>query len=153
MNRLTQGLPLWCALLLTATAHAQNFACLDCHDLTGGAAVNDFSLIYAHTRPHHPVDISYPLVSSSGDDFKAPNGQTAAVTFFDRNGNGQPDSNEVQMNIVKGVATIECGTCHIEHGTAPPAAPPATAAPKVPRDPHLRVTADASALCSTCHNQ
>ena len=131
---------------VSSLGHAQNFACLDCHDITGGAEVNDFSLIYAHTKPHHPVGIAYPSGSTANDDFKAPNGQIDGITFFDRNGNGQPDSNEVQLYDVNGEATIECATCHIEHGTTPL---PADA----PADVYLRVKNTGSALCSTCHNR
>jgi hypothetical protein len=146
MTRFSIFLPLLCVLGMSSPARAQNFACLDCHDITGAAGANDFSMIYAHTKPHHPVGIAYPSGVSAKDDFNAPNGQSAGVTFFDRNGNGQPDSNEVQLYSVSGAATIECATCHIEHGTTPP---PANALP----DMYLRVTNAGSVLCSTCHNQ
>lgn len=148
MIRLTRLLPVLCVSLLgiCSPVHAQNFSCLDCHDITGAAGVNDFSLIYAHTKPHHAVGIAYPFGVTANENYHAPNGQSGGVTFFDRNGNGQPDSNEVQLYSVNGAATIECATCHIEHGTTPL---PANA----PTDMHLRVTADGSALCSTCHSQ
>jgi len=142
-------LPIFMLLLVlgvSSPADAQNFACLDCHDITGADGVNDFSMIYAHTKPHHPAGIAYPASQGFKDDFKAPNGQSAGIAFFDRNGNGQPDGNEVQLYIVNGRATIECATCHIEHGTTPR---PAGAPPDV----HLRVENTSSALCSTCHIQ
>lgn len=148
MNRLTKPLLTLCVAMLFGTAHAQNFACLDCHDITGGAGVNDFSLIYAQTKPHHPVGIAYPLSPPANENFNAPNGQSAGITFFDRNGNGQPDSDEVRLYDAGGAATIECATCHIEHGTAPAPVPV-----RKPVDMHLRVTAEGSKLCSTCHNQ
>lgn len=147
MNRFKIFLPMMCLLLgLSSLGYAQNFACLDCHDITGAAGVNDFSMIYAHTKPHHPVGIPYPSGLAARDAFIAPNGQSAGITFFDRNGNGQPDSNEVQLYSVNGAATIECATCHIEHGTTPR---PANAPPDV----YLRVKNIGSALCTTCHSQ
>lgn len=146
MKRLTRLLPLCCVLLLSSPSHAQNFTCLNCHDITAAAGVNDFSLIYAQTKPHHPVGIAYPMGFAANENFNAPNGQSAGITFFDLNGNGLPDSNEVQMFGVNGAATIECATCHGEHGTVPVPA-------NTPVNMHLRVTADGSKLCSTCHSQ
>lgn len=145
-NRLKKLLVFALLLGVSSLSQALNFACLDCHDITGAVGVNDFSLIYAQTKPHHPASIAYPLGFPGNENFYAPNAQSAGITFFDRNGNGLPDSNEVQLYDVNGVATIECATCHIEHGTTPP---PANTPPSV----HLRVTAEGSALCSTCHNQ
>ena len=148
MTRLPGFSSMLCILLLgvSSLGRAQNFDCLDCHDITGSAGVDDFSMIYAHTKPHHPVGIAYPSGPTANEDFKAPHGQSAGITFFDRNGNGQPDSNEVQLYDVNGEATIECATCHIEHGTTPL---PADA----PADVYLRVKNTGSALCSTCHSQ
>ena len=148
MTRLPGFSSMLCMLLLgvSSLSRAQNVDCLDCHDITGSAGVDDFSMIYAHTKPHHPSGIAYPSGLAANDDFKAPNGQSADITFFDRNGNGRPDSNEVQLYDVDGAATIECASCHIEHGTTP-------LPPDAPADVYLRVKNTGSALCSTCHNQ
>jgi len=135
-------------MLLAApgSGHAQNVDCRSCHapGSTSGAA--DFGAIYGNVATHHPVGIVYPIGLSASPNFKQPNGHSADVMFFDRNGNGQPDSDEIQLFGTNGTATITCSSCHREHGTSPL---PANA----PRDTHLRVTNTGSALCSTCHSQ
>ena len=140
-------LPVSAAMLLLAasgTGHAQSVDCRSCHAVGMGAA--DFSAIYTHAVSHHPTGIVYPLGVTANENFNVPNGQSGGITFFDRNGNGQPDNNEVQLYTVNGAVTVQCSTCHIEHGTAQPSA---SAKPDV----YLRVTNTGSALCSTCHSQ
>lgn len=128
-------------LLVAATpGYAQNVDCRSCH-VPGKAA--DFSAIYTHAAAHHPVGIVYPLTN---EHFSLPNGQSGDGTFFDKNANGRPDSDEIQLFGVNGAATITCASCHREHGATPLPA-------KAPRDVHLRVSITNSALCSTCHNQ
>ena len=144
MTRLPILSPALFAMMLLTVAgrgHAQNVDCRSCH--APGTAAGDFSAIYADAVAHHPVDIDYPAAS---EHFNLPNGQSADVTFFDRNGNGQPDSDEVQLFGANGAATVTCASCHKEHGATPLPAP-------APCDVHLRVTNAGSALCSTCHSQ
>ncbi|MEO8331045.1 MAG: hypothetical protein ABI479_01315 [Gallionella sp.] len=133
-------------LAATGSSHAQNVDCRSCHAPGSTAGVTDFSAIYANVATHHPVDINYPIGLSADPNFHLPNGQSADVTFFDRNGNNQPDSDEIQLFGMNGTATITCSTCHSEHGTSP-------LPPNAPRDTHLRVTITGSKLCSTCHSQ
>jgi len=135
------------AFLLLATAgssHAQNVDCRSCHATGTGAGAADFSAIYANVAAHHPVGINYPFGLTASEHFNLPSGQSVGITFFDRNGNGQPDSDEIQLYGEYGAASITCATCHKEHGTR---MLPANA----PRDVYLRVRNIGSALCLTCH--
>lgn len=125
-------------------SYAQNVDCRSCH--VQGAAAADFGAIYADPKSHHPVDIVYPGGLTANANFNQPNGQNAGTTFFDTNGNGQPDGNEVQLFGATGSATITCATCHKEHGTVPPT-------PDTSADAYLRVSLTGSALCSICHSQ
>jgi len=141
--------PALVAVMLFATAglgHAQNVDCRSCHASGSAAGVADFGAIYANVATHHPVGINYPIGLSASPNFKQPNGHSADALFFDSNGNGQPDSDEIQLFGTNSTATITCSSCHREHGTSPL---PANA----PRDTHLRVTIVGSKLCSTCHSQ
>ncbi len=125
--------------------YAQNIDCRSCHVVSGAAGARDFSHIYGNPSSHHPVGIQYPAGLNAKPNFNQPNGQSAGIAFFDSNGNGQPDSDEIQLFGASGVATVECASCHREHGNAPP---PAEAA----HNRYLRVDNAGSALCVTCHN-
>ncbi|MFZ2542157.1 MAG: hypothetical protein WAW75_10370 [Gallionella sp.] len=147
MKRLSGFLPACVAILLLAIAgrgYAQNVDCRSCHGQ--GTATTDFSAIYTYTVAHHPVGIVYPSDSTASTNFNLPNGQIADVAFFDTNGNGLPDSDEIQLFGANGSATITCSSCHMEHGAVPILA-------NAPTDAYLRVTLTGSALCSICHNQ
>jgi hypothetical protein len=149
MTRLQISLPALISFMLlaaTGSGYAQNVDCRSCHAPGSTSGVADFSAIYANVATHHPVGINYPFGLSADPNFNQPNGQNADVTFFDRNGNGQPDSDEIQLFGMNGTTTITCSSCHREHSTSPL---PANA----PRDAHLRVTNIGSKLCSTCHSQ
>ena len=149
MTRLQILLPALISFMLLAAAgsgYAQNVDCRSCHAPGAASGVADFSAIYANVASHHPVGINYPVGLSADPNFHLPNGQSGDVTFFDRDGNGQPDSDEIQLFGMNSTATITCSSCHREHGTSPL---PANA----PRDAYLRVTIVGSALCSTCHSQ
>ena len=135
-------------MLLAAASgsYAQNVDCRSCHNRSSKSGAADFSKIYANAASHHPVDINYPLGSGAQEYFHQPDLQRDNVTFFDKNDNGQPDSDEIQLFGENGIAKITCSTCHRDHGNA---RSPANA----PRDAYLRVTVKGSALCSNCHNK
>lgn len=147
MSRLQMMMPRLVAFTLLAAAgkgYAQDINCLNCH--VRGKSAADFMAVYDNIQGHHPVDINYPLGPKAGEKFHLPNAQLADNTFFDTNGNGQPDSDEVQLFGANGAAMITCSSCHKEHGS--------TKLPPVTRSgSHLRVTLVGSELCSVCHNQ
>ena len=135
-----------CTPVRTCTPIHSSAECRSCHTPNGALGARDFSAIYANPSSHHPVGIKYPVGSNATPGFSSPNGHSADIMFFDKNGNGQPDSNEVQLFDGCGAAvTVECASCHKEHGNVPP---PANA----PANSYLRFDNADSALCTTCHS-
>ncbi|NMG77066.1 cytochrome c3 family protein [Aromatoleum diolicum] len=129
------GVPaFWVALALAAGP--------DCRDCHGGAerppGAGDYSAYYANPARHHPVGVTQP-----GPDhpaYRQPGAELEGIAFFDSNGNGSLDAEEVRLS---DAGTVECYSCHREHGgDEPPAASPAT---------YLRVSERDSALCMICH--
>ncbi|MFZ5524874.1 MAG: hypothetical protein ACOY9D_12445 [Pseudomonadota bacterium] len=149
MTRLQLLFPALISFMLLAAAgssFAQNIDCRSCHVPGSKSGAADFSKVYANVASHHPVDINYPLGLGAEQYFNQPDMQHDDVTFFDKNDNGQPDSDEIQLFSMNGAAQITCSTCHRNHGAS---RLPANA----PRDAYLRVTIVGSKLCSTCHSQ
>lgn len=128
--------------MLPLEALADNVDCRSCHGVTQSASVVDLSKIYANPAVHHPVDIGFPAAS---DSFRAPSAQSGDISFFDHNGNGQPDPEEIQLFGQGSAALMSCSTCHVEHGT--------THALQRKLPMYLRVANTDSGLCSTCHVQ
>jgi hypothetical protein len=120
-------------------------SCRTCHSSGGAMGAKDFSSIYDKPASHHPVGVSYPLGPSAFPKFNPPNGQNSDAAFFDSNGNGRPDVNEVQLFGTSLSVTVECASCHREHGD-PPGVEYAAENPT-----YLRVINFNSALCMTCH--
>jgi hypothetical protein len=127
--------------------NAQSEGCRLCHSPGSTMGAKDFSSIYNKPASHHPVGVSYPLGSSAFPKFNPPNGQNSNVAFFDSNGNGKPDTDEVQLFGTNLAVTVECASCHREHGDSPGSEYAAS------NDTHLRVSNFNSALCTTCHRQ
>lgn len=149
MNSLQKLLPVLIPVVALATAfnsYAQNVDCRTCHVKGSKSGAADFSAVYVNAASHHPVNINYPLSLDAAMYFHQPDMQHEDVTFFDKNDNGQPDSNEIQLFGTNGTAKITCSTCHRDHGTA---RSPANAS----RDAYLRVPVEGSVLCSICHNK
>jgi len=130
---------------LAQNANVQSESCRTCHAPNGPAGAKDYSDIYTNPKSHHPVGVIYPIGSST-QKFKLPNHQTADIAFFDRNDNGRPDSDEIQLYGMNGEVKVECASCHKEHGDS-------RISGHVPGDMYLRVANTGSALCITCHNQ
>lgn len=126
--------------------NAQSEVCRSCHAPNAAAGAKDFSPIYANPKSHHPVGVIYPIGSNANQNFKLPNRQSTGIAFFDRNSNGQPDSDEIQLFGMNGEVTVECASCHQEHGSSPVSG-------NGHPDFYLRVANVGSALCITCHRQ
>lgn len=128
----------------SAQSYAQAVDCRSCHAPGGAPGAADISIIYANLAAHHNVGIEYPTQQLTNKSLNAPNGMTIDVTFFDKNLNDFPDIDEVQMfDAPPLTAVIECATCHMEHGDAPPVSHPPS---------YLRFRNTGSSLCTTCHN-
>jgi hypothetical protein len=121
---------------------AEDVDCRNCHGVTKSASVVDLNMIYANPAAHHPVGKGFPAMD---DSFHRPMAQLGDIAFFDRNANGQPDRDEIQLFGSGAAAVISCSTCHAEHGT--------THALQRKLPMYLRVANTDSGLCSTCHNQ
>ncbi len=129
-------------LILPLGVLAENVDCRSCHGVTSSAGVVDLNAIYADPAKHHPVDIGFPAVL---DSYRMPPAQSGEISFFDRNGNGMPDADEIQLFGQGPSAQMTCSTCHAEHGT--------THALQQKLPMYLRVTNTGNGLCSTCHVQ
>lgn len=124
----------------------QNVDCRTCHSPNGIPGARDFSSIYANPKSHHPVGVSYPLGSNAYPNFRVPDGQVKSIAFFDRNGNGRPDADEIQLYGTNIRVTVECASCHKPHEDS-------LESGNSPNDPYLRIDNARSALCLTCHLQ
>ncbi|MGK7346254.1 MAG: cytochrome c3 family protein [Candidatus Nitrospinota bacterium M3_3B_026] len=128
--------------------------CLDCHGV--GFATNfftnrmspDFRLFVIGTdlTDDHPVGVKLPDTNTY--DFKAPTGTDGALQFFDTNGDGRADNNEVRFYDTGEGYEVECASCHDPHGVES-AGPGSEFIPSF-----LRVNNNnASSLCLTCHDK
>lgn len=137
---------LFAAWLGITAIHSQTqpVDCRSCHVAGATSGARDFSHIYNQPESHHRVGIKYPAATQDG--FNRPDGHESGIAFFDRNGNGQPDADEIRLFGADDAARVECSTCHQEHGS--PAAPVNAAGKN-----YLRVDNAGSALCTACHNK
>jgi hypothetical protein len=126
--------------------HAQSEVCRRCHTPYGEGGARDFSFIYDKPMSHHAVGVSYPLGANAYPIFNPPTGNVGNVAFFDRNGNGQLDANEIRLYGTNISVTVECASCHMEHGGN-------QGSGYTRNSSYLRIPNVGSALCSTCHRQ
>jgi uncharacterized CHY-type Zn-finger protein len=130
----------------TQKGYAKNDDCMFCHASGGSTGKLDVSRYYVNNEAHHKVGIAYPLGSALNEEFQIPTGLKNDVSYFDQNGNGQPDVEEIRVFITKGVAYITCASCHREHEKSP-------VAREEPDDDYLRGTNESSQMCLTCHRK
>jgi len=155
-------------LLTTASirALAENIDCRFCHMPGGDSDAKDLSKYYLNPPDvypfgnqyhfNHSISKIYPTGLNASQEYKLPNGRITGVAFFDRNGNGQPDSNEIQLfsmiDVVTGEVisgnsevTIECASCHKVHND--------DSEDDSSDDSFLRMQNNNSEMCLTCHNK
>lgn len=147
--------------LAPALAQAAYSDCRTCHfDTTPENTAPDLTGYFIQPG-HHPVRVNYPARA----DFKQPGGTEAGILYFDQNGNGALDPDEIQIfssaltsGSVSASATrtraprktqldtwvIDCASCHAEHGATAPE-------PDHPPD-YVRPAGGEQFLCVTCHN-
>ena len=126
--------------------HPQSEGCRHCHEPNGEDGARDFSFIYNKPMSHHAVGVSYPLGANAFPIFNLPNGRSDDVAYFDRNGNGRLDANEIRLYGTSVNVTVECASCHMEHGGEQKSG-------YTRNSSYLRIPNVGSALCSTCHRQ
>ena len=158
--------PFWRATLTAicavTPAHAEYSDCRTCHYATIDGTPDLTSYFVA--EGHHPVRVSYPV----RPDYHQPGGALSGILFFDRNGNGLPDPDEIQIfssTVTTATTTttktrstksgpksaldtttwvIDCASCHTEHGS--------TVTDPTPNADYVRRAGGEHWLCLTCHN-
>lgn len=133
-----------CAALLAVTAIASVRAdyqdCRSCHyAVLPESTAPDFTN-YFNTPGHHPVHVAYPAKA----EYNATDAVVADILFFDRDGDGLPGPDEVQIFRSIDGDMIECSSCHVEHGIGPPAT-------NHPVE-YVRSATANNVLCGFCHN-
>jgi hypothetical protein len=118
-------------------AHGSYSDCTVCHlDPLPDSAAQDYYEFFVDRKRQHVVAVDYPV--SAG--YRQPTVIQSDLAFFDSNGNGFADPDEVQLFGV--TDKVECSSCHREHGdTSPPAEP----------NMYLRIANSNSELCGVCH--
>lgn len=122
--------------------------CLACHQpiANGGnsGAAFDFTVavIGKELRDDHPVGIRFP---TDNPDFNPTTGTQSGAKFYDLNGNGRMDKNEVRIYDTGNGHEVECATCHDPHGV------PSGGAGSQFYPTFLRAANNGSGLCMTCH--
>ena len=133
------------AVASVVPAHAAYVDCRVCHlDADLALEVPNMLEIFRDVQAHHPVGVPYPGAHNMNAGYAFPDARVGDIDFFDRNGNGGPDPDEIQLFGPR--ALVECSSCHREHGDGPPAVgdfPPA----------YLRMRNDDSGVCLSCHRR
>lgn len=124
-------------LAYTGDAHGAFTDCAMCHlDPAPDSGAKDFFEYFATPTRQHPTGVAYPPPQNL--EYLRPTALAGDIVFFDKNGNGIVDWDEVQLFGAGG--TIECASCHGEHGDTPPVTQP---------NMYLRVAT--GTLCLVCH--
>jgi hypothetical protein len=129
--------------LVVPPAQAADSDCRSCHVRPAPfSKAKDYSAIYMESRGHHPIGVGIPV--SAVEAYNQPYGVRDGLSFFDMNGNGIPDANEIQLFNGR----VECASCHdYLHGDE-------VATPAARSNPfYLRITNSRSELCQTCHRR
>ncbi len=143
-------------------------SCMACHQPGNAFNAPDFTVFSIQTdlRDDHPIGILFPQDTSAAHvDFNAPTHKSSngLISFFDRDGDGRPDTNEVRLYDTGEGPEVECASCHDPHGIE-------SGGPGSKFNPSfLRVnngisdngtpgtsgivSATGSALCLTCHDK
>lgn len=138
--------------------------CTLCHNsnVTDSAMAN-FMIFTIETdlRDDHPIGVQFPTTFGPGIDFNSPTaGLGSTMPFFDLDGDGHADPNEVRLYDTGQGPEVECASCHDPHGV-PSDGANARFSPSFLRVNNGIVNSHAgsagivsngpSALCLTCH--
>jgi hypothetical protein len=92
--------------------------CMFCHSKANAKYGRDLSDMYINVAEHHPVEIAYPPPAKLGD-YKLPDARKGDKSYFDTNGNGKLDDDEIRVYVDEDKVEITCNTCHREHEKSP----------------------------------
>ncbi|MCB1914173.1 MAG: cytochrome c3 family protein [Rhodocyclaceae bacterium] len=129
-------------------ALAQFGACQSCHSINGdqydAATTPAFDIFFIETdlRNDHPVGLQFP---GDSPDFNGGTVDFGKLRFFDSDGDGRPDPDEVRFYDTGEGFEVECASCHDPHGV-PSNGPGSTFNPTF-----LRIANAGSSLCLSCH--
>jgi hypothetical protein len=129
--------------IVDANAHnaLNNAGCLSCHNSTTEIGAPDFAAAAIGTdlSNDHPIGVKLP----SGSDWNVPAGTRGNVKYFDTDGTSSLTKNDIRVYDTGQGHEVECASCHDPHGV------PGQGGTFLPT--FLRVTADSSTICLTCH--
>lgn len=137
-------------LQVSSSAFNEYGQCQSCHSISGPqyspATTPAFDAFYigADLTNDHPVGIHFPA-PEKGVDFNQPNRATGLISFFDTDGNGRADPNNVRLYQGVNGYSVECASCHDPHGV------PSGGRGSLNNPTFLRVSNAGSELCLTCH--
>ncbi|MGK7344229.1 MAG: cytochrome c3 family protein [Candidatus Nitrospinota bacterium M3_3B_026] len=117
-----------------------------CHNPGGPPGAPDFTAfaLTKDLRDDHPVGVNLP--NTSLYDFNAPTATDGTLQFFDTDGDGRADPDEVRFYDTGDGYEVECASCHDPHGVD------GGGGALIPS--FLRVNNNnASSLCLTCHDK
>ncbi len=118
---------------------------MECHDDGNFFGIPEFAVynIGLKLTDDHPVGVTYP--DPSLYDFEAGMIQTANLAFFDNDGDGRADTNEIRLYSDGTAYRVECASCHDPHGV------PESGNSGPLLASFLRVDSDGSTICLSCH--
>jgi len=64
----------------------------------------------------HPIGVKYPEEFGPDVDYNEPDVKIPKIAFFDNNGNGHADPDEIRLYDSGDGYEVECGSCHDPHG-------------------------------------
>lgn len=137
----------------TAANSSSNPTCLICH-VPGsyiGKYAADFTAAAIGTdlRNDHPIGVAFPATNGVGTDWNTPGGSKIVgiltTRFFDENGNGRMDKDDIRLYDSGNDAAVECASCHDPHGVPGPGG---TFNKTFLRKPNTQ-----SGVCLTCHSK
>lgn len=96
-------------------------SCMACHSPGNAFNAPDYTVFSIQTdlRDDHPIGILFPQDTAAAHvDFNAPThtSENGLIKFFDRDGDGRPDTDEVRLYDTGDGPEVECASCHDPHG-------------------------------------
>ncbi len=130
----------------TQTGGSSTTGCMVCHSRGSGFSnATDFTafVIGDDLTNDHPIGVTFP--TAAGVDFNPTTGATPGLAFFDANGDGRANNNEIRLYDSGDGMEVECASCHDPHGV--PSGPRGSVLIRS----FLRVDNAGSGVCMTCH--